>query len=537
MDNVIGFGGSIHDFATCLLTDDSRFIAVEDERLSRVRYAFGETAPCRKSLEYCLAQEGLEVSDIGWFGANDMLHRELSIPEVRPEWINHHYSHAASVFFTSPYREAAILVADGAGSVVSETAAAGAGDHERETVTWSMGRENDIVTLGRVIGRKRGAATSNDVSALMSNSLGDLYRAFTEAVGFGFLQAGKTMGLAAYGDDRFVERLMAPVRLGPAGTFTVQVDGAGGLLDIISGIKRGPLQEDFHANACIAAAGQEILEKVLVHALNELWDRTRCPNLCVAGGVGLNCVFNGKITELTPFRSVFVGYAPGDSGTAIGAAIAGRVALGAAPATPWRPAVPPYLGREYHSDALDGYGTVLPGDEMCRAVARLLLAGEVVAWFQSGSEFGPRSLGNRSLLASPVDPAMRERLNSIKAREWFRPVAPVVLDEYRRDFFAAPAPSPYMQFSFPVREHARDVIPAASHVDGSARLQSVTDEQNPMLAALLGEFHRMGGPPVLVNTSLNLRGEPIVETPEQALRVLSEPGVDALVCDGRLIRK
>lgn len=537
MDNVIGFGGSIHDFATCLLTDDSRFIAVEDERLSRVRYAFGETEPCRKSLEYCLALEGLEVSDIGWFGANDMLHYELSIPEVRPEWINHHYSHAASVFFTSPYREAAILVADGAGSVVCGTAAGRADEHERETVTWAMGRDNDIVPLGRVTGTKRGGTTSNDVNALMSNSLGDLYRAFTEAIGFGFLQAGKTMGLAAYGDDRFVERLMTPVRLDAAGTFTVQVDGTGGLLDIISGIKRGPLPEDFHTNACIAAAGQEILETILVHVLNELWDRTRCPNLCVAGGVGLNCVFNGKITELTPFRDVFVGYAPGDSGTAIGAAIAGRLALGAAPAVPWRPVVPPYLGREYPGGALDGYGTVLPEGELVRAVARLLLAGKVVAWFRGGSEFGPRALGNRSLLASPGDPAMRGHLNTVKAREWFRPVAPVVLDEYRQDFFAAPAPSPYMQFSFPVREHARDLIPAASHVDGSARLQSVTDGENPSLAALLREFHRMGGPPVLVNTSLNLRGEPIAETPEQALRVLAEPGVDALVCDGRLIRK
>jgi carbamoyltransferase len=223
-------------------------------------------------------------------------------------------------------------------------------------------------------------------------------------------------------------------------------------------------------------------------------------------------------------------------GTAIGAAVACRLAEGVGDA-PWRLPVGPYLGRAYPDSALDGYGELLTDEKLCRVVGNLLCQGKVVAWFQGAAEFGPRALGNRSLLADPGRADMTGRLNGIKDREWFRPVAPVVLEDCVQNFFHADGLSPAMQFSWQVREQVRDIVPAICHVDGSARVQTVCDEQNPALAALLREFHRQGGPPVLVNTSLNLRGEPIVETPNEALAVLAETEVDSLVVGNRLISR
>ncbi|MEU8033800.1 carbamoyltransferase C-terminal domain-containing protein [Streptomyces sp. NPDC049099] len=537
MRHLIGFGGSVHDFATCVLGEDGRMVAIEDERLSRVRYAFGDPEPCRTSLEYCLRAVGHAPGDGLEFGANDMLRGVIGVPERDIVWMNHHLAHAMSVLFTSPFQEAAIVVADGAGSVVSSTAAHDAHTHCRETTTWAWGQGNDIRTLGQVIGRKRGGPDSNDVSALMSNSLGDLYRAVTEAVGFGFLQAGKTMGLASYGDDRFVDRLMSAVELLPGGQFTIDVAGSGGVLQILKGIRRGSLEEDFDTNAAIAAAGQIVLETVLFHVLEEVWEQTHCPNLCLAGGVALNCVFNGKIAERTPFRDVHVVFAPGDSGTAIGSAVHRYLSDGSC-TTPFRLQTGPYLGRDYGRDAeMTGHQDRLPDEVLYRKVASLLHQGKVVAWFQGGAEFGPRALGHRSLLADPTRAAMRPHLNRVKSREWFRPFAPVVIEKHRTDYFEGAHASPYMQFSYPVKAGMRDRIPAVCHVDGTARLQSVDDWSSPELAELIREFVRQGGPPVLLNTSLNLRGEPIVETPRQALDAFAGADIDALVLCGRLLVK
>jgi carbamoyltransferase len=530
----IGFGGSIHDFATCLLTEDDDIVAVEDERLNRIRYALGEPDPCRKSLDYCLDSRGLGRSDIHGYYANDMLQGLLGV-EGAIDWLNHHHTHALSAFFTGPFTEAAILVVDGAGSV-AETANSGRGRHSRETTTWALGEGNQLSTIGKVVGTKAGPPGTNDASALMSNSLGDFYRAITEAVGFGFLQAGKTMGLAPYGDDRFADRLRTAIELLPRGQFTVDMSGRAGVLHLLAGIRRGPLDEDFETNAAIAAAGQLVLEEILLHVLEEVWRRTECPNLCLAGGVALNCVFNGKIAERTPFANVHVIYAPGDSGTAIGAAVQGRLDAGVGPA-PFRIRGGPYLGRTHAVTSDFELGAVLSEEKLYREVASLLHQGKVVAWYRSGAEFGPRALGNRSLLADPTRAGMRTHLNRIKSREQFRPFAPVVLEESWSDFFTATNTSPYMQFSYPFRADAGRAVPAVCHVDGSARVQTVTDEQNPALAGLLREFTRQGGPPMLLNTSLNLRGAPIVETPAQAVDALATSGIDALVVDDRLITR
>ncbi|GAA3790460.1 carbamoyltransferase C-terminal domain-containing protein [Sphaerisporangium flaviroseum] len=539
MKPCIGFGGSIHDFATCLLTDDGRIVAVEDERLSRVRYAYREPDPCSRSLAYCLEGFTRDIAGTAAFGANDMLAgllngvREVSGERLR--WMNHHYSHALSTFFTSPFHEAAVVVADGAGSVV-DLPGVPPGMHARETTSWAIGRGNALHVLDRVSGEKRGGPGSNDADALMSNSLGDLYRAATEAIGFGFLQAGKTMGLAPYGDARFVDRMMEAVELYAGGRYSINMEGKGGVVEILEGIPHGPLDDDFDTNASIAFAVQSCLETILFHVLDEVWDATRSPDLCLAGGVALNCVFNGKIKARTPFERVHVVYAPGDSGTAIGAALHCALEEGCGDRH-WRLDPSPYLGHEHKDDGLEAYGRRLAEEELCADVASLLRRDKAVAWFHGGAEFGPRALGNRSILADPSRPEMRKRLNHIKSREQFRPFAPVMLVEHLQEYFPGADPSPYMQFSYPIKESLRGTVGAVCHVDGSARVQTTDEAQNPLLAELLKEFNRQGGPPVLLNTSLNVRGEPIVETPLQALDALARTDLDALVIGDRLIVK
>jgi carbamoyltransferase len=538
MDNVVGFGGSIHDYSTCLISADGAFLAVADERLSRVRYALNDPDPCRASLGYCLAAAGLDATDIRLFAANDMLTAlgpwKAELPLL---WTNHHRSHAISALFTSPFETSAILVADGAGSVVGWPED---GDsHQRETTTYALGTGNEITVLSRVVGHKRGPASSNDVTALMSNSLGDFYRAITETIGFGFLQAGKTMALASYGDDRYVDEVMDAVELLPEGQFTIDLQGPDGLVRRLRRLRASSRADRFETDACIAAAGQIVLEEVLLHGLRYLWEATKCPNLCFAGGVALNCAFNGTIVDRTEFDNVHVIFAPGDDGTAIGAAVESLLATDEPSATVRFP-VGPYQGRSYPPPTgMDvSSAAALPPDKLYLRVAELLEAGKVVAWFEGRSEYGPRALGHRSILASPCDRRIASRLNrNIKFREWFRPFAPVVLEPDMRTFFEGSSASPWMQFAWPVRAGYRDTIAGVCHVDGTARVQTVKPGENTSLCLLLQAVSARGAPPVLLNTSFNVRGEPIVETPQQALDTFRRSEMDALVLEGTLVER
>ncbi|SEG86536.1 carbamoyltransferase [Thermomonospora echinospora] len=527
MTGVVGFGGSIHDFATWLITSDNGSIAIEDERLSRVRHALLDPDPCRASLAYCLDAAGLQVGDVRAFSANDMLTPLRTWqPEIPIQWVNHHLSHAASTFFTSPFETAVVLVADGAGSIIG----AGSADrHERETTTWMLGHGNELTRLGQVVGAKRGPASSNDLDALMSNSLGDFYRAVTEGIGFGFMHAGKVMALASYGDGRFTDTLMEAVALLPDGRFTITLDGPHGVVDRIRRLRGDGGPGAFATDACIAHAGQQILERVLLHVLAHAWSVTGCPNLCLAGGVALNCAFNGKIIKNTGFEQVHVVCAPGDDGTALGAAILASLELDP-PASTVRFPISPYQGREYGPAQID--------EQVLRRTAELLDQGKVVGWYQGRSEFGPRALGNRSILADPRRVDLAKRINArIKHREWFRPLAPVVLADHAEEYFEADCPSPWMQFAWPIRAEHQATLAGVCHVDGTARVQTLRPQEQPSLARLLMEFAALGAPPVLLNTSLNIRGEPIAETPDEAMAVFRRSEIDAIVINGTLLER
>jgi len=542
MGNIIGFGGSIHDFATCLIKEDRNILAVEDERLTRIRYAVNSPNPCDPSLRYCLKWSGLDIEDISSFWGNDMLD-PASLPAVssRVTLLNHHLSHAYSTFFTSPFEDAAILVTDGAGSLIyPETAS-----QLRETTSYAWGRGNEIGMIGRVVGDSSGISYSPDFPPVMCNSLGDFYRAITEVIGFGFLHAGKAMGLAPYGDDSFVSQVMNFVTLLPEGQFEIAIGGDDGLMNTLARLRRrcSETAAPFGVDAAIAYAGQAALEEVFLHALRWLWKMMPVPRLCLAGGVALNSVMAGKIPRLTNFKDVHVFFAPGDSGTAVGAAIYGYLDEHTSAGEPIRFHSGPYWGRPIaHGemrDALERRGIVYtrPSDLSTR-IAVALNSGAVVGWYQGRSEFGPRALGDRSILADPRSADIRDRVNrDIKNREWFRPLAPAVMASEARHYFDLLCPSQCMQFVWPVREEFRTLLQGVTHVDGGARVQTINQAQNEPFYGLLEACREVSGVPVLLNTSLNIRGTPIVETPDEAIEAFLRSELDALVLGDFFVAK
>jgi carbamoyltransferase len=535
MSNIMGIGGSTHDFAACLIREDSRVIAIEEERISRIRYALNSSQPCKEPFEYCLQAADLRVEDIDAIMGNDMLEGVIDgdlFPNA--QLINHHLTHAASTFFTSPFETAAILVCDGAGSLIPSLAT---GEKERETASFAYGDGNDISIIGRVTGSSSGIRFRSDTPRLRENSVGDLYRAVTETIGFGFLHDGKTMGLAPYGDDRYVEEVMRFVKLGANGDFQIHLSGENGLIVRLQEIRKrdAVLNNQFETDAALGYAGQFALELVLQHVLDHLWRLCHTPNLCIAGGVGLNSLANGKIPSISKFKNIHVVYAPGDGGTAIGAAAWGFAQSVGRTAESVRLASSPYLGRAYAMseivNALHQSGTDFrQPEDLYSEVAEMLDAGLIVAWYQGESEFGPRALGNRSILADPRSVEIRDRVNSvIKHREWFRPLAPIVIENVASTYFELPFPSPWMQFVWPVRPEYRSILAGITHVDGSARVQTVNSAQNHALYSILEAFEQVSGYPILLNTSFNIRAEPIVETPRDAIQTFLSSEIDILV--------
>jgi carbamoyltransferase len=543
--NILGLSAFFHESACCLLRDGRLVAAAEEERFSRVKH--DPRLPV-SAFRWCLEAGGIGITDIDavayyespaeklsrqlWAGLPEGAPRDPGAPEraIREglgwdgpiRYDRHHLSHAASSFLFSGFPEAAILTVDGVG--------------EWATTAYGVGRGTAIELFEEVE---------------FPHSLGLLYATLTSYLGFEVNDGEyKVMGLAPYGEPRHVDRIRKLVATGPGGQYRLDmlyfdfVRGRRMFSDALVDLFGQPAREReaeitrFHED--VARSLQVVLEEILLDKVRWLHERTGARDLCMAGGVALNVVANGRILREGPFERLFVQPAAGDSGACLGAAALAHVELTGGGPEPLRHA---YLGPRWSADEVAGLlaATGLPSvdfrgreADLLEAVVDRLVRGSVVGWFHGAMEFGPRALGARSLLADPRDPGMRDRLNRlVKKREAFRPFAPSVLAAHAADCFELGHPSPFMLETCRVTSPLD--LPAITHVDGSARPQTVDPEIAPRYAALLEAFRRRTGCPILVNTSFNVRGEPIVRSPVDALLCLGNSGIDALVLEDFLI--
>ncbi len=435
--------------------------------------------------------------------------------KYKMHWVDHHTAHACSTFYPSPFEEAAIFSVDGLGS-------------DGTCTLLAVGRGNQMQELRRV---------------KYPHSLGALYAVVTEYLGFypnG--DEGKVMGLAPYGTDRYVEDFRQMVRLGPEGTYELDLSWFEHHLSAKHKVSqkfldrfgpprprvKAPIEQHY---ADVAYGLQKVLEETGLHIARWLYDETGCKNLCMAGGVALNSVMNGRILLETPFEDFFAQPAASDSGTSLGSAlyVANHV-LGLPRANGDYIYLGPGFTHKEMEAALKQSGldyTCI--DDISRHVAQEIAHGKIVGWFQGRMEYGPRALGNRSILADPRSHESKPRLNEkIKHREPFRPFAPSALTDGAADYFASDYPSPVMLLVYDVLEHRRDEVPAITHVDGTARVQTVSQEDNPEYWRLIKSFEELTGVPMVVNTSFNDNNEPIVCTPTDAINCLLKTDLDAL---------
>jgi carbamoyltransferase len=568
---ILGLNAYHGDAAAALVVDGEVVAAAEEERFNRVKHCAGFPA---QAAAWCLADAGLAAADldhvaIGRDPKANLGHKVLRtllhgtsprylkarlenaarVRDVRAELeaalgagvraelhqVEHHQAHVASAFFVSPFEDAAVLSVDGFGDFASTMLAEGRGSSFR--------------VLERV---------------LFPHSLGIFYTAVTQWLGFPkYGDEGKVMGLAPYGTPRFVEELRRVVR--PKGelfelgleyfrhdkegvdmTWDEGTPTIGRLFSDRLEEALGPAREavsDLSAlHEDVAASLQAVLEEAYLHLVRALWERTRIPRICLAGGVALNAVANGRIRTETPFEDVFVQPAAGDSGIAVGAAYhVWNQELGRPRGFVMEHA---YAGPAYTDEAYAAAlaaagleGERVDDETLFSEVAGRLAAGDVVGWFQGRMEFGPRALGNRSILADPRRPDMKDILNArIKHREPFRPFAPSILAEATGAWFEQDYPSPYMVLVYKTRPEKREVVPAVNHVDDTGRLQTVTEAANPRYYRLIREFERVTGVPILLNTSFN-ENEPIVMTPEQAVDTFRKTRMDLLVLGNRIVRR
>lgn len=577
---ILGINAYHGDVSAVLLKDGQLIVAVEEERFRRIKHWAGfPTLSVRKCLEiggitsdkishvaisrdpkanllkkvkYILAekpalshildrvQNSRQVLKIEEPLAVALNVRITQLPTIHN--VEHHPAHLASAFFVSPFANAAVCAIDGFGDFVS--------------TSWAVGEDNSLEFLDRVY---------------FPHSLGMLYTALTQYLGFqNYGDEYKVMGLAPYGRSTHVDQIRSLVKLKEDGMFELNLqffrhwsDGVDmewekgypvlgkvytSALEDLLGPERQPTDEvtEFHMN--IAHSIQQVYEECAFHVLLGVWERTKNPRLCLAGGCAMNSVANGKISQNTPFRDIYIQPAAADNGTALGAAyyvwhvvhnqprcfvmdhafwgtnypdgsvLSHLIEFGETPNS--------FRWSQYESD-----------EELCKATASLIADGNVIGWFQGRMEWGSRALGNRSILADPRQSDMRDQINTkIKLRESFRPFAPSILAEALDDYFVGASPDPFMQQVYPVQESKRSVIPATTHVDGSGRFQAVFRHTNELFHTLISEFNNITGVPVLLNTSFN-ENEPIVDTPEQAMECFLRTDMDAVVIGDMIIRR
>lgn len=449
--------------------------------------------------------------------------------EIRITFVNHHQAHAASAFFLSPFEEAAVLTVDSRG--------------ENETCTWSLGTANRIEKLQAVD---------------FPHSLGELYSAVSEYLGFqAYSDEWKVMALASYGrpDNEYHPKLRRLIQHLDDGRFELDLTYftyylfdmqpamySAKLVELLGPPRlRGDALEQRHSD--IAWALQRVFEETFTRLLARLHDLTGRSRVVLAGGSAMNSVYNGKILETTAFEEVFVPSCPDDSGVSVGVALYTYHCLldgekrGLHEDNYWGPS----YGESEIEEALGKYKIRAERHhEITPVVARLLGEGKLVGWFQGRMEFGQRALGNRSILADPRDAGAKDRVNAaVKYRESFRPFGPAVLEERAHEYFELPAgvTVPFMEKVYRVRADKRDLIPAVVHVDGTGRLQTVSRQTNPRFHRLLEDFGALTGIPLVLNTSFNLNGEPIVCSPTDAIRTFYSCGLDALALDRWLVLK
>jgi carbamoyltransferase len=584
--NILGISAFYHDSAACLVRDGEIIAAAQEERFTRIKH---DPAFPKNAVEFCLQKGGIQVSDLDYVGFYDkpfikferILETYLGIApkgikqylSAIPIWLKdklwtrgnirknlgyggpvlfseHHESHAASAFYPSPFQEAAILTMDGVG--------------EWATSSLALGKDNKIELLQELH---------------FPHSLGLLYSAFTYYLGFK-VNSGeyKVMGLAPYGEPQYCDLIRKHlIDLKDDGSFRMNMDYfdyLGGMTmtnDKFAAVFDHPARKSEsqlgQKEMDIAASLQEVTEEIMLKMARHIRQRTGMKNLCLAGGVALNCVGNGKILKEKIFDNIWIQPAAGDAGGALGVALCiWHQVLGNERKTNGKDSMKgSYLGPQFEESEIKNYldnqeipYRQLSETDLSKTVADDLKSGKVIGWFQGAMEFGPRSLGGRSILGDPRNPKMQSTMNlKIKYRESFRPFAPSVLAEKVGEWFEMDSESPYMLMVAGVREDKRismtdeqkklfgidllnvprSQIPAITHVDYSARIQTVHKDTNKRYYDLISEFEKATQCAVLINTSFNVRGEPIVCTPEQAYRCFMRTEMDTLVLENFVLNK
>ncbi len=559
---ILGISAYYHDSAAALVKDGRVIMAVEEERFSRQKHDNG--FPYR-AIDFCLKSQGLTMDDIGYvaYYEKPLLKFERILetfvrtypfsmrPFLKgvPEWLSdkikveqtirklgfkgklcftpHHLSHAAAAYYPSPFKKAAILTIDGVG--------------EYQTTGLWLGNGKTISLLE---------------SLNFPNSLGMVYSTFTAFLGFQINNDEyKVMGLGAYGQPSFVKDIYTLLDLKADGSFKLDMryfDFEKGFrmwnprLENLFGPPRRSGARITRRDRDLAHSLQRVTEDIYFRILNHLHRLTKVDNLCLAGGVALNSVANGLIYAKTPFKKLYIFGAAGDNGAALGAALyASYKVIRQSTRTPITSL---YLGSEYDHSVIESilkeynlkYRLYTEEAKLLSKTAQLLKKGIVVGWFQGKMEFGPRALGNRSILANPRTREMKDIVNRVKMRESFRPFAASVLQEEVQSLFEVPEKahySPFMNFCFQVKYGAQKKITAIVHADNTCRIQTVNERDNGRYYRLIKEFYRQTGIPCVLNTSFNTKVEPIVENPKQAIHDLLKTKLDALVIGNFLVEK
>lgn len=555
--NILGISCFYHDASATLIKDGVVTAAAEEERFSRVKH---DTRFPANAIKYCLKEGNIDASQLDYIGfyekplikferlisqyidtfPKSFMAFERSMPSWLSEkmkaesvirknlkykgevlFIDHHLSHAASAFLVSPFRKAALLTADGVG--------------EWSTTTCGIGENSSIRLLKEI---------------RFPHSLGLLYSTVTAHLGFSVNNSEyKVMGLSAYGQPTYYDKFRKIIEIRDDGSyaldmsyfdyhFKLSMPGRKFLKEFGAVRKKHEPVEQRHKD--IAASLQKVTEEALFKMLNHLYKETKCRNLCMAGGVALNSVANGKIKRNTPFRNIWIQPASSDAGGSMGVAFyIYNTILGNKRKYVLNTA---YLGPSFSRDYIKNF-LVSRGikyrelEDVPKEAAKLIYNNNVVGLFQGRMEWGPRALGNRSILSNPCNPKMKEILNlKVKHREEFRPFAPAILKEHVHKFFDIDKDEEnFMLFVYPIKESKRKLIPAVTHVDGTGRLQTISRKQNPLYYDIIKEFGRMSGVPVVINTSFNIRGEPIVCTPEEAYKCMTGTGIDYLLMGNFLV--